>query len=669
MAAQPYANKELDGDGHFRLGMDSANDPEQLPAGMYARAFNVVKRGGKAQCRPGHRQLVHLNTGMLQGAWAFKSTDSVPVLLIAVGGRVYRSTPPFDRVELIPNIQFAANAKRVYFETAVWSVRRNLDGSLTLLTVPRTVVIMQDDLSAPGYYDGAIAGHIRGNYSTPQGSVMKWSGDRLWIARGRRIFASDIGDPFTFFEGEYIGATGINSFLVTDTVTAMAEVTGVSDPFLLVFTEREGVAFQSSIRQRSAWGITANFQKTILPGIGCVAHASVINQFGQLWWMSAHGVVNLDIALAANMESKISQVDTNMAWSKRSMAEDLSGVCAGAFENYLMMSVPYADKFNRHTWIYDNSGLETNEIKQGGAWDSYWVGTRPVSWMTLNVDGADRIFHVSHDLDGENRLWESFQPERLDNGCPIVWGLESRGYTGGVRQMLEFRFIDVMMSEFSGDTEVILHWAGTRRGRYKRIGRKVVSAEKGSVRFDVPLIGGEDCIFALKRQSRVLRTEESRRQDDDTMTSCSVESQLVERRDYGFQLLVLCSGPGAIDAVRFFGAVENEGASGKCEESETGQHRATRFDGASARGSSAIEVMEAVNPELVLYTSTRAETVEWNGFVGVGNATRTSWLSQEDADRLAACTAHIRAMRQLDESAAPLIGGTDPVMTGWEIFE
>lgn len=668
MATQPYAGRELDGDGHFRLGMDSANDPEQLPQGMYARAFNAVKRGGKLQCRPGHRQKLHLARAKPQGAWGFKSTDSVPVILVALGGRIYRTTPPFDRVELIPDLVFDANAPEIFFETTTWSVRRNDDGSLTLLPTPKTVVIIQDDLSAPGYYDGAEAGHIRGQYTTPQGSVMKWSGDRLWVARGRRVFASDIGNPFSFFEGEYLGG-GINSFLLNDVATAMAEVTGASDPFLLVFTEREGVAFQSNIRQRSSWESVPNFQKTILPGIGCLSQRSVVSQYGQLWWMSSHGVINFDLALAVNTESKITPVDNNMAWSKRHVAENLSGVCGGAFGNYLLMSVPYADRLNRHTWVYDSSGLETNEFKQGSAWDSYWVGTRPVAWVTLNVDGSDRIFHLSRDYDGENRLWESFQPERLDNGCSIVWGLETRGYTGGARQLLECRYVDIMMSEFSGDTEVVLHWAGTRRGRYKVVGRKVVSAERGAIRFDTIIDGAQPCFYALKRQSRVLRTEEVRRQPDDDLTSCGVESDLNERRDYGFQLLILCSGPGAIDAIRFFGGAENEGPSGKCEASESGQHRATRFDGASARGNSAVEVLESVNAEPVLYTATRSATVTWNGFFGFGNATRTSWLSQADADQMAQCVATMRAAKQLEEQAPPLIGGTDPACNGWEVFE
>ena len=660
MATQPYAGRELDGDAHFRLGMDSANDPDQLPAGMYARAFNAVKRGGKLQCRPGHYQLAHLPPGRIQGAHGFKTTDGVPVLLVAVGGRVYRFLAPFKRAELIPGIQFAENATDVYFATTTWSVRRNADGSLTLLSFPKTVVIMQDGLSAPGYYDGYENGHIRGEYTTPLGSVMCWSGDRLWVARGRRLFASDIGNPFSFFEGEYIGAQGINSFLLPDNITGMAEVTGVSDPFLLVFTEKEGVAFQSNIRQRSAWESVQNFQKTITPGVGCVAHRSIVNAFGQLWWMTSTGVINLDLALAVNQESKLTNIDNNMAWSKRFLSERLSGVCGGFYENYLVMSVPHADKYNRHTWVYDTAGLETAEIKQGPGWDSYWVGTRPVAWVTLNVDGTDKVFHVSRDYDGENRLWESFQADRFDNGCPITWGFETRGYTGGSRQELKIRYFDLIMSEFTGETEVRLSWAGTRRGRYKALGQKVVAAEQGSVRFDVPLDATSECFFALKPQGRTLRSNDALRPNPDDYTSCGVESEKDERVDYGFQVFVLVSGPGAVDALRFFGEAENEGRSGACLKGEEGQHRATRFDGAAATAATAIAVMDAVNPEDVLYTSTRSATVTWNGFVAIEVASRTSRLSQYDADRLAQCTANLRAAKRLETEAAPLLGGTQP---------
>jgi hypothetical protein len=659
MASQPYAGRELDGDSHFRSGMDSANDPDQLPAGMYARAFNAVKRGGKLQCRPGYWQRASLAAGMIQGAHGFWTTDNVPMLLVAIAGRVYRLLAPFDRLELIPDLQFAENARHVYFETAIWAVRRNEDGSQTLIA-PRTVVIMQDGLSAPGYYDGSANGHIRGDFTTPLGTVMKWTGDRLWVARGRRLFASDIGNPFSFFEGEYIGPTGINSFILPDAISAMAEVTGVADPFLLVFTDRDGVAFQSNIRQRSSWASVPNFQKTILPGVGCVAHRSVVNTFGQLWWMSASGVVSLDIALAVNQESKLTKIDTNMAWSKRSLSGDLSGVCGGTIENYLLMSVPYADKFNRHTWVYDAAGLETNEFKQGPGWDAYWIGTRPVAWVTLNVDGTDRIFQFSHDSDGHNRLWEAFHTERKDNGCPISWGLETRGYTGGARNFFQFRYVDLIMSEFSGETEVSVQWAGTRRGRYKSLGSKIVSAEEGSVRFDVPIDASKECFFALKRQGRTLRSEEVRRQESDPGSSCDVESDREEPYDNGFQMFILCSGPGAIDAIRFFAQDENEGRSGECPTDESGSHRATRFDGYSARAATAISVLDKVNPVLVLYTATRSATVQWNGFVATESATRTSWLSQWDADRSAQCVATMRAAKKLEEISAPLFGGTQP---------
>jgi len=660
MASQPYVGRELDGDAHFRLGMDSANDPDQLPGGMYSRAFNAVKRGGKMQCRPGHYQLAHLPAGRIQGAHGFKTTDGVPVLLVAIGGRVYRFLAPFKRAELLPGIQFAENAPDVYFATTTWSVRRNEDGSLTLLRFPKTVVIMQDELSAPAYYDGYENGHIRGEYTTPLGSVMAWSGDRLWIARGRRLFASDIGNPFSFFEGEYIGAAGINSFLLSDQITGMAEVTGVADPFLLVFTERDGVAFQSNLRQRSSWAAVANFQKTITPGVGCVAHRSVVNAYGQLWWMTATGVINLDVALAVNQESKMTHVDNNMAWSKRHLSDRMRGVCGGFYENYLVMSVPYADTYNRHTWVYDTAGLETAEIRQGPGWDSYWVGTRPVAWVTMNVDGSEKIFHVSRDLDDENRLWESFQADRFDNGCPITWGFETRGYTGGARQELKIRYLDLIMSEFTGETEVLISWAGTRRGRYKPIGQKVVAAERGSVRFDVPIDATEECFFALKPQGRTLRSIDALRSEPDSQTSCGVESARDERFDTGFQIFVLISGPGAVDALRFFGESENEGRGGACLENETGQHRATRYDGAAATKSTAIAVMDAVNPADVLYTSTRSATITWNGFVATEVATRTSRVSQYDADRMAQCVAEMRAAKKLEDDAAPLIGGTQP---------
>ncbi len=43
---------------------------------------------------------------------------------------------------------------------------------------------------------------------TVQGLWMAWIGSRLWVARGRQLFASDIFDPLHFNETTYIGGGG-----------------------------------------------------------------------------------------------------------------------------------------------------------------------------------------------------------------------------------------------------------------------------------------------------------------------------------------------------------------------------------------------------------------------------------------------------------------------------
>src|SRR5262249_12992410 len=45
-------------------------------------------------------------------------------------------------------------------------------------------------------------------FNIPIGQLMQWSGDRLWVASGNKLHASDFGDPLHFYEETYVAGGG-----------------------------------------------------------------------------------------------------------------------------------------------------------------------------------------------------------------------------------------------------------------------------------------------------------------------------------------------------------------------------------------------------------------------------------------------------------------------------
>lgn len=644
-----------DRDLTFPFGMSSAGDPEMLPEGTVVRTMNMVRRGGIYQCRPGYRERLLLPEGKFQGAEWFRPTGGATQFIFVIDGKVYMAQEPFDSYTQIEGLQFSEEAEQVYFARCEQAVIRNSDESLTLIN-PISVLIIQDGKTAPGGWNGAVGEHIFGDQSTPVGTVMAWSGSRLWVANGRRLYAGDIYNPFSFKEGQYVGPTGIGAFVLPGEITAMAEAPAVDNPFLLVWTDENTTAFQSNYLYRDGWGALSQFQRVVFPDIGCTSQRSVVSTQGFMWWYSQEGLMNIDLAMQTNTTAERKAADGSMAYSKKRLDQDLSKVACGRFGGYLLCSVPYADTYNRHTWVADLQGLDTNIAEEGPTWDSYWTGTRPMTWITANIYGRDRVFHVSYDRDGQNRLWEAFMPDRLDNGSPITWALETRGYLFGTKQPKQWKYAKITMSEFWGDTHVKVSWAGTTRGRYKKSCLKVIKAARGVVQAS-DTFTYDTKFFSLKRQSRTISTEDTRQMQKDALDSCNVESDRIDGIDYGFQMCIMGMGPGGIRSIRVFATPENDEDKGACEKDESNV-RAARFDGSAAFGDTLAEAVSVLlaNP-VSLYEACGSAAINFGGYNAVGTACESSVISQDAANYRATRVAEARAAEDLRRNGQHYFGG------------
>lgn len=641
--------RDIDGDSQFLRGMNSQNDPLQLSPGFYRTSMNTVNRGGIIQSRPGYKWKFSLPDGLLQGACLFRPTYGLEQLVVAIDGKIYASAYPFVEFTNLSNLSFRVDAPSMYFCTGEKASTVQTDGTVRLIT-PYKVLIIQDGYTPAGIWDGNTNVHNTDPKGVPLGTAMAWSGNRLWVARRAEIFASDIHDPLSFREGGYL--SNAKSFLLEKPVVGMVEVTsnGTNDGKLLAFTDSSCTVFKSGVRTRTDWEATQDFQAVLLPDIGCIAHRSIISQYGLTWWYSQFGLINLNTALSTYVSSEFQYRDSEMAVSKGYLSPGIERIACAAFENYILTSVPHADVFNSHTWVIDNSPSDTVNEETPAAWNSYWTGTRPVEWAAGLVQGVSRIFQFSVDLDGKNRCWEAFTPERTDNGCPIISTVETRAYTKGSLQRKGIRYAEIDFTELQGNVDLAVFWAGASRGAFKRFLTKEVIATEGVID-DARTIEDDSLFYSFKKQSRLLRTEDVK-ESPTKVTSCQIESNIAERIDSGFQLLIAWSGPAAIRSCRLFFDWENEETSGKCEPDESGL-KIVRFDG------SATDDADELNAPPEIYYGDQTYPLTTGGVTFVGHGTSESRISQKDADKIALAQAKSAAEIWWDQNVVPIDGDPD----------
>lgn len=656
----------FDYDGTWFRGMKSDSDPGQIPLGYYWAGMNVLNVGGMISCRPGYRCVVELPDGNLQGLAVFRPGVGLEQLVTCVDGHVYVAEYPFRDWRLLDNVHMEPSAKQIFWCLTEQSARRlndDLESPIEVVT-PRKILIMQDGGStAPAWYDGSNSGHLRDKqFETPAGGPMCWIGDRLWVAKGSSVFASDIANPLSFREQLYLG--GVAALIFSGEVTALATTPGLESPQLLVFTEETGSLVRASIRERATWESTVDFQREIF-SIGAASQRSVVNHFGQLAWFSNAGVVFFDSAVLSRQRARLPIRDNEMLASKNRLSSDLSLVAGAAYGSYMLFSVPFEDRYNRHTWVLNDASFETINDASGPSWSGYWTGTRPVEWVYGTMAGAHRIYHVSVDHDGKNRLWEAFIPERLDNGCPITWSVETRGYFGQTATSKEkldgadckFRYADLALTAIEEDLDLGVFYAGGMRGAYKQIMSKRISVARGNLNPGLRISATTE-LYGYKPQSRRERTEEATQLPGETESgSCPAEYDKLEDTDDSFQLLIVGHGPATFRYIRAWAMSdpENFSADGEACQDESA-FNVVKFDGAGASSENLADAnVSALAKEVVVYSSNQTATVSQLGFTAVGVGYAESVVAQRSADRVAERNATRMAEADLSHQVPPVL--------------
>lgn len=427
-------------------------------------AINTVNKGGIINTRPGYETKVRLPDGKAQGMTSFTPTEGELSLIAAVSGRIYVSQFPFTTYTMLSGISFDPFVDHVVFQEATQAKI-----GATIID-PRAILIMQDGVSRAAYYDGAIARHLDPGGTTNEtisGLWMAWIGNRLWVSRGRQLFASDIFDPLHFNETTYIGGGGSFQAMDGDIITGLART--ADSRSLLVFTIHNTTVIQAGITDRASWPTVQNFISLLFPGVGCAAGKSIFYNDGELWWWSVEGVRRFTAvgAAIANSSNSVSSIEMKRSFDNLSHRVQ-NRVCGFAFSTFLGFSVPSGDVFNRHTWVIDTSTNSQLTSNSPIAWLGIWMGTRPVEWVTANVQGKDRAFYISQDYCGV-RIWEAFMPDRTDNGGRIYCSVEFPGLAfNEPTAYKKFLFTAYFLSFVSGNVSLTADYRGDW-GCWKRL--------------------------------------------------------------------------------------------------------------------------------------------------------------------------------------------------------
>lgn len=463
MANSPAnTNRLYDGGIRFLLGVNSNLDPSALEPNQTSWAVNTINKGGIIETRPGYISRFRYPDGNAQGLTIFTPTGGNLTLVAAVNGLIYASEYPFDTYFQLPNIRFEPNVTHIAFKQAI---QAKVGGTLI---EPRSVLLMQDGVSRAAYWDGTTSRHLDpGVAETPLGLWMEWIGNRLWVARGRDLFASDIFDPLHFTENQYLAAGGSLNAMDGDVITGLART--ADSRSLIVFTIHNTTIVKAGITDRDTWKTTPDFIALLFPGVGCAAGKSIFYHNGELWWWSVEGARRFTQVGSSILSSRNSVASIEMKRSFDNITTEVQGkVCGFSFGTFLGFSVPSGDIFNRHTWVLDTSTNSQLTSEAPFAWVGIWMGTRPVEWATANVNGTERVFYISQDTCGI-RLWEAFQPDREDNGDRIFCSVEFPGVDFNEPTAFKrFLYTEYHLARLSGDVSITADYR-TEWGCWKRI--------------------------------------------------------------------------------------------------------------------------------------------------------------------------------------------------------
>jgi len=587
-------------DGQWLAGTDSFLYPTDLAQATYAWGVNIVNRGGVVQTRPGKRRIISFCGRRAQGHFWCRTIDDRNYAMVAVDGQVYWAPFPFKSWTQMAGVSFSATAERIWFMNGIQAIQYDASNNIVVIE-PKNVVIMQDGVSLPCYWDasnfssGVInSTSVTGLPAKPMavGTAMQWQDNRAWVAVDELVFASDLLYPQSFQEETYLAEQ--TGFRFPRKVVNMraAPVQG-----LLVATDTSLHTLMSFVQDRTQWQTTEGFQSDVSLEVGLIAPWGWEYLHGMLWIYTARGVISYDRAMTQNLTTVILTADGEMQRSKYLLAPDITKLCMGVWENCLMVSVPSSSLYNRHTWLLDGGIAEKLNNQAGFCWTGIWVGTLPVQYSSPIVDGTQHNYELAYSSGylslqpGDSpspmvdpgppqayiHLWENYIPNQLDDvETAVHCSFETKAFTLTTDEYYRFVFAEFMLINLKGTVPFQCYVAGLA-GNYQALFSTTLRADVGpfgnpskeSVLYYVA--AGQTTQFEnYRRQVRHLRTSEFVVNQNPDEAAC-IEIDRPGGVDKAFQLMLQWQGRLGIRQLKFFYDRQMQSPQGVCpvDESKT----------------------------------------------------------------------------------------------------
>lgn len=519
MANSPSLTNYLQSrDADFVGGANSFTNPMKLSPVQYQWGENVVNEGRDVGTRWGFINLLKFACGRAQGFKLFQPTNTtIPNMYIAISGEIWVSRYPFNTATRLQGIQFRPDLDFVTFQEAI------VTNTPTQAVAPYKVLIMQDGITRAAYTDGTISRHLDptpngfytpfsiGGRETRIGLAMEFVGLRLWVASGRELFASDVGDPLHFIETTYLAGGGSFQAYDGNDITCLKRTADGKQ--LLIGTAGNTTVLDAGNTTRSTWATSENFERLLFPGVGWVGPKCADDMNGEVFWMSKEGMRFYNAEGQDRFSARRAIASHEMQRSFENRAPVMSRCCAGAFEAYGLMGFPSGDQYNRHIWAINTSDNDLLTEKAPYAWQPIWKGIRPVELDSGNVNGMNRMFCLEQGRDIP-RVWELFAEKRRDyymlggvlNENPIQCRLETRGHNFGQLQSFStFAYSDLFVKRLFGEVSLVARFKN-EYGCYRDYGAWNLCTEQCvTIEQD-----DEGCHFsgAQQQQHRYLKSKE-----------------------------------------------------------------------------------------------------------------------------------------------------------------
>jgi hypothetical protein len=587
----------------FPEGTDSYSYPLAIKPTQVRWTVNAVNRGAIIQARPGMRQrfVFDMAVDTVYDVWSrragrpilhpqflkkFSPYQGDDRLVFGVSGSVWQCKIAKDGqlspAVQIPQLQFSADADQLIAEPCTQDA--DIVNGVVQAISTRRLLIIQDGVNRAGWWDGTNAAHFNpqkniqvaevagdgtligdstypaGFNETRIGQAMAMSGNRLWVANGNNLYASNIFDPTHFIEELRLDSLPVIPF--PERIVALADrgVTGTNQSVLIVFCENSTWTVQSGVQARlpdstygyPGWQGVPDFRRRIFAAVGCNAPKSVVSHRGLIYWRSRDGICMFDTTQTAFSTQNIPPIDFEMAYSKLRVGPNQAGACGGMFDAYAYWGVPVGPvtnsrPYNGHIQVLDRQTMVVRAVGLQGpfsygqtGWQGVWTGIRPVEFA-----GDDIPYALSMDLDGSIRIWQLFAGERADNCKPFPWLVETKSHqmSASLFDNSIFRYFRLRLDNVIGKVSIVGLWKGLR-GEYHELMNSKIIASSGPIWSGLPgnpFFSGK---AAFLPQTRDIRSPNNRGPDEPG--SAGVESKYTDPTDTAFSLLLKITGQAAL---------------------------------------------------------------------------------------------------------------------------